>query len=171
MNILGNSIKTIRKSKKLTQKDLAKLTGFKQNTISNHENGKRQLDELDIRKYAEALNVAPQDLFDSSKSTPSIPFPNFDPRKAILLSNYSKLNDNRKNRLVSTSETLLAEEKGKSPTYPKNVQNTALENELAYLYQVRFPLVLATGKKMTMIQKLTSTLTKYQTKKTMILSQ
>ncbi|BAN93734.1 TPA: helix-turn-helix transcriptional regulator [Streptococcus pyogenes] len=112
MNILGNSIKTIRKSKKLTQKDLAKLTGFKQNTISNHENGKRQLDELDIRKYAEALNVAPQDLFDSSKSTPSIPFPNFDPRKAILLSNYSKLNDNRKNRLVSTSETLLAEEKG-----------------------------------------------------------
>ncbi|HEM3698903.1 TPA: helix-turn-helix transcriptional regulator [Streptococcus suis] len=64
MNILGNSIKTIRKSKKMTQKQLAELTGFKQNTISNHENGNRQLDEADIRKYAEALQVSPQKLFD-----------------------------------------------------------------------------------------------------------
>lgn len=69
MNILGNSIKSIRKSKNLTQKDLAKLTGFKQNTISNHENGKRQLDELDIRKYAQALNITPQELFNSSKAS------------------------------------------------------------------------------------------------------
>ena len=36
MNILGNSIKEIRKSKKMTQNQLAELTGFKQNTISNH---------------------------------------------------------------------------------------------------------------------------------------
>ncbi|MGT2812929.1 XRE family transcriptional regulator [Streptococcus minor] len=64
MNILGNSIKEIRKSKKMTQKQLSELTGFKQNTISNHENGNRQLDETDIRKYAKALNVKPQQLFD-----------------------------------------------------------------------------------------------------------
>lgn len=38
---------------------------------------------------------------------------NFDPRQAILLSNYNKLNDNRKNKLVQTSEKLLAEEQGK----------------------------------------------------------
>ena len=67
MNILGNSIKELRKSKKLTQKNLAELTGFKQNTISNHENGNRQLDETDIRVYAEALGVSPQYLFDSAK--------------------------------------------------------------------------------------------------------
>lgn len=77
MNILGNSIKEVRKSKKLTQKKLAELTGFKQNTISNHENGNRQLDEGDIRIYAQALGVSPQYLFDLSKpssvdSTPQI---------------------------------------------------------------------------------------------------
>ena len=65
MNILGSSIKEVRKSKKLTQKKLAELTGFKQNTISNHENGNRQLDEKDIRIYAQALEVSPQYLFAS----------------------------------------------------------------------------------------------------------
>lgn len=52
--------------KKLSQKDLTKLTGFKQNTISNHENGKRNLSEKDIHIFASALSVSPQDLFDSS---------------------------------------------------------------------------------------------------------
>ncbi|MEX5397180.1 helix-turn-helix domain-containing protein [Streptococcus sp. ZJ93] len=73
MNILGDTIKTIRKSKKMTQTELAKLTGFKQNTISNHENGNRNLDEIDIRKYAEALGVSPQDLFDLSKTSTASP--------------------------------------------------------------------------------------------------
>lgn len=114
-NILGNAIKDLRKSKKLTQKQLSELTGYKQNTISNHENGNRQLDENDIRVYAKALDVSPQTLFDKTNPRPStsIPLPNFDPRQAILLSNYSKLNDTRKNKLLETSETLLAEEQGK----------------------------------------------------------
>ncbi|MDQ8820632.1 XRE family transcriptional regulator [Streptococcus ruminantium] len=114
-NILGNAIKDLRKSKKLTQKQLSELTGYKQNTISNHENGNRQLDENDIRVYAKALDVSPQTLFDKTNPRPStsIPLPNFDPRKTILLSNYDKLNDTRKNKLLATSETLLAEEQGK----------------------------------------------------------
>ncbi|HFI0336272.1 TPA: XRE family transcriptional regulator [Streptococcus suis] len=114
-NILGNAIKDLRKSKKLTQKQLSELTGYKQNTISNHENGNRQLDENDIRVYAKALGVSPQTLFDKTNPRPttSITFPNFDPRKTILLSNYDKLNDTRKNKLLATSETLLAEEQGK----------------------------------------------------------
>lgn len=114
-NILGNAIKDLRKSKKLTQKQLSELTGYKQNTISNHENGNRQLDENDIRIYAKALDVSPQTLFDKTNPRPStsIPLPNFDPRKTILLSNYDKLNDTRKNKLLATSETLLAEEQGK----------------------------------------------------------
>ncbi|MBM6438599.1 helix-turn-helix domain-containing protein [Streptococcus suis] len=114
-NILGNAIKDLRKSKKLTQKQLSELTGYKQNTISNHENGNRQLDENDIRVYAKALDVSPQTLFDKTnpRLSTSIPLPNFDPRKTILLSNYDKLNDTRKNKLLTTSETLLAEEQGK----------------------------------------------------------
>lgn len=116
MNILGNSIRQLRKQKKLTQKELAQLTGFKQNTISNHENGNRQLDETDIRTYANAFGVSPQYLFDLSKPpkpTPGSALANFDPKKAILLHNYSKLDNSRQNRLLATSEALLAEQQGK----------------------------------------------------------
>lgn len=90
MNILGDSIKTIRKSKKLTQKQLAELTGFKQNTISNHENGKRQLDEKDIRIYAEALEIQPQELFDLSSGLNQISNPST--KDTPLPSSVSKLN-------------------------------------------------------------------------------
>ncbi|WP_303219878.1 helix-turn-helix transcriptional regulator, partial [Enterococcus asini] len=40
-NVLGPAIKQLRIQKKLTQKDLSKLTGFSQNAISNHENQNR----------------------------------------------------------------------------------------------------------------------------------
>ncbi|MGV3110795.1 LexA family protein [Staphylococcus pettenkoferi] len=62
-NIIGKRIKELRKQKKLTQNDLSKLTGYKQNTISSHENGTRGIDEIDIMNYCEALGVAPSDLF------------------------------------------------------------------------------------------------------------
>lgn len=97
MNILGNSIKEVRKSKKLTQKKLAELTGFKQNTISNHENGNRQLDEGDIRIYAQALGVSPQYLFDLSKptsvdSTPKIQtiYDELKPPRQVKVLNYAE---------------------------------------------------------------------------------
>ncbi|CQR24358.1 phage transcriptional repressor [Streptococcus varani] len=107
MNILGNSIKEIRKSKKMTQKELAKLTGFKQNTISNHENGNRQLDEIDIRKYAKALKVKPQQLFD---------YPS--PQKVELIPSTlqkvtyttSKLEHNRQLNVLDYAETQLEQQ-------------------------------------------------------------
>ncbi|RXS10149.1 XRE family transcriptional regulator [Staphylococcus saprophyticus] len=69
-NVIGKRIKELRKQKKLTQTDLSKLTGYKQNTISSHENGTRGLDELDIMNYCEALGVTPTDLF--QKEQPQI---------------------------------------------------------------------------------------------------
>lgn len=107
MNILGNAIKSIRKSKKLTQKDLAKLTGFKQNTISNHENGKRQLDELDIRTYAKALNVTPQALFNSSKPSPAISQKAPDSPSADVLHLDKELHPNNHKRWVRYGNDLL----------------------------------------------------------------
>lgn len=69
MNILGQTIKKIRKRKGLTQKQLSELTGLKQNTISNHENGNRSIDEVDIHVYSSALGVSPKELFDSYKES------------------------------------------------------------------------------------------------------
>lgn len=96
----------------MTQKQLAELTGFKQNTISNHENGNRQLDETDIRTYATALGVSPQDLFDNSKPPQKTLIPpsfNMDPGKIILVSNYDKLPKPKQDKLVAISEAMLSD--------------------------------------------------------------
>lgn len=113
MNILGNSIKELRKQKRLTQKELAILTGFKQNTISNHENGNRQLDETDIRKYAIALGVSPQQLFDLSKSTPTIAHPSQKPTDELtgqVLEVMKNLSQKGKKSVLSYASDLLERE-------------------------------------------------------------
>ena len=114
MNILGNSIKELRKSKKLTQKNLAELTGFKQNTISNHENGNRQLDETDIRVYAEALGVSPQYLFDRAKpsSIEVTPTPTTSPIQSI----YDQLESPRQDKVLTYAKKQLNEQKNEEET-------------------------------------------------------
>lgn len=106
MNILGSSIKELRKSKKLTQKNLAELTGFKQNTISNHENGNRQLDETDIRVYAEALGVSPQYLFDRAKPS-SIEIA---PTTSQIQSIYNELEPPRQGKVLTYAKKQLKEQ-------------------------------------------------------------
>ncbi|GAF41768.1 phage repressor like XRE family transcriptional regulator [Agrilactobacillus composti DSM 18527 = JCM 14202] len=71
-SILGPAIRKLRQSKKMTQAELSRLTGFTQNTVSQHENGRRTLDEKAIAKYAQALGTTPQKLYDlfSDKRTP-----------------------------------------------------------------------------------------------------
>ena len=109
MNILGNSIKEVRKSKKLTQKKLAELTGFKQNTISNHENGNRQLDEGDIRIYAQALGVSPQYLFDLSK-------PSSVDTTSPIQTIYDELKPPRQAKVLTYAERLRDEQRNEEKT-------------------------------------------------------
>ena len=125
MNILGNSIKEVRKSKKLTQKKLAELTGFKQNTISNHENGNRQLDEKDIRIYAQALEVSPQYLFDLAKPS-SI---EITPTTSQIQSIYDQLAPPRQGKVLTFAERQLKEQ---------NEEETKINevSEVISLYQV-----------------------------------
>lgn len=68
-----------------------------------------------IELLANYFNINKSDLIeDKTEKNNSISSKiNFDPRQAILLSNYNKLNDNRKNKLVQVSEKLLTEEEGK----------------------------------------------------------
>lgn len=110
-NILGNSIRELRKSKKMTQVELAKKTGYKQNTISNHENGNRQLDEQDILKYAEAFEIEPQVLFDLSRATsteaPNSPIKPVSEKVAYL---DRELKEPRHSEWISHGESLLKEQ-------------------------------------------------------------
>lgn len=109
MNILGQAIKDLRKSKKLTQKELSRLTGFKQNTISNHENGNRQLDETDIRKYATALGVSPQQLFDKSKKSTTPPT-----TLTAIQETVEKLEEPRRVIVLDTAKTQLEKQQAES---------------------------------------------------------
>ncbi|CAG5746522.1 cI repressor [Streptococcus pneumoniae] len=112
MNILGSSIKEVRKSKKLTQKKLAELTGFKQNTISNHENGNRQLDEKDIRIYAQALEVSPQYLFDLAKPSSIEIIPTTSPIQTI----YDELEPHRQGKVLNYAKRQLKEQRNEEET-------------------------------------------------------
>lgn len=126
MNILGSSIKEVRKSKKLTQKKLAELTGFKQNTISNHENGNRQLDEKDIRIYAQALEVSPQYLFDLAKPSSIEIIPTTSPIQTI----YDELEPPRQGKVLNYAKRQLKEQKNEEETKINEV------SEVISLYQV-----------------------------------
>ena len=125
MNILGSSIKEVRKSKKLTQKKLAELTGFKQNTISNHENGNRQLDYKDIGIYAQALEVSPQYLFDLAKPSSIEITPTASPIQSI----YDQLAPPRQGKVLTYAERQLEEQ---------NEEETKINevSEVISLYQV-----------------------------------
>lgn len=103
MNILGEAIKKLRLKNKLTQVELGKLTGFKQNTISQHEKGKREIDEEDILKYCKALGVSPQTLFEmSSKKRTS--------KELSII--YNKLDSKRQSKVYDYASRQLDEQNG-----------------------------------------------------------
>ncbi|MDG7774572.1 helix-turn-helix domain-containing protein [Streptococcus pneumoniae] len=122
MNILGSSIKEVRKSKKLTQKKLAELTGFKQNTISNHENGNRQLDEKDIRIYAQALEVSPQYLFDLAKPSSIEIIPTTSPIQTI----YDELKPPRQAKVLNYAKRQLDEQENEEETKRNEVSENII---------------------------------------------
>lgn len=97
----------------LNVKDFANEMNFKYSTVLDWVNAKTypRIDKIEL--MANYFKVEKADLIESAKSKQNITKVNFDPRQAILLSNYNKLNDGRKNKLVQTSEKLLAEEQGK----------------------------------------------------------
>lgn len=99
----------------LNVKDFANEMNFKYSTVLDWVNAKTypRIDKIEL--MANYFNVEKADLIEqySPKKKFISSKINFDPRQAILLSNYNKLNDNRKNKLVQTSEKLLSEEQGK----------------------------------------------------------
>ena len=103
MNILGESIKQLRLKNNLTQVELGKMTGFKQNTISQHEKGKRDIDEEDILKYCRALGISPQDLFDMSSNKRT--------SKELSII-YNKLDSKRQTKVYEFASRQLDEQNG-----------------------------------------------------------
>lgn len=134
-NILGSVIKDARKSKNLTQKQLSELTGYSQNTISNHENGNRSLDEDNIKTYAKALGLTSDDLFDALEIKNSIEnkimfVDKNQTNMDNLLNVFKQLNPERQTKVYNFAEQQLEEQNSKVVQFP--VQNNHEEVQ-AYL--------------------------------------
>lgn len=99
-NVLGPVIKHIMFQRGLTIADLSKATGLSQSAISDHENQKTPLNQKDIVKYADALGVTPQFLFDMLDDAISVD----------ILSIYNQLNIDRKQNVLSFASYQLEEQ-------------------------------------------------------------
>lgn len=134
-NILGSVIKDARKKKKLTQEQLSKLTGYSQNTISNHENGNRSLDEDNIKTYATALGLTSDDLFEALdiKNSLENKIMIIDKKQTKidnLLDVYSQLERSRQTKVYNFAEQQLEEQNSNVVQFP--IQNNREEVQ-AYL--------------------------------------
>ncbi|MDS1159998.1 XRE family transcriptional regulator [Streptococcus suis] len=112
--VMSNNLKYYMDKKRVDRNQLCSDLDLKYMTVSDWINAKTypRIDKIEL--LANYFGINKSDLIEEKSTIPSssIPLPNFDPRKTILLSNYDKLNDTRKNKLLATSETLLAEEQG-----------------------------------------------------------
>lgn len=69
MSSLGENLKRIRKSRHLTQSELAEKAGYQSRTaISRIEHGEWEPTPAKIRKLAEVLDVSPGDLLQTGES-------------------------------------------------------------------------------------------------------
>jgi transcriptional regulator with XRE-family HTH domain len=55
-------LRRLRRARALSQRDLARITGIAQDTISQLETGKREAQPRTIRRLAEVLRVEPSTL-------------------------------------------------------------------------------------------------------------
>ncbi len=62
--IVGENLKSARKAKGLTQKELAKELGKYQSDYSEYETGKIELDYAKIVFLCKKLDITPNELFD-----------------------------------------------------------------------------------------------------------
>ena len=110
-NYIGEKIKYLRKSAKMTQNDLAKILGTTKQTISRYEKGERKANQDILFTLCDVFNVSIDDFFPpiSTKEAPETSQNDRDELLEELTTNYTKLDKQRKNKLVYTSRELVEE--------------------------------------------------------------
>lgn len=108
---IGQKIKDYRLLNGMTQKDLATKINMGDTTIVNYEKGIRTPKKNTLFKIAEVFNVSIDDFFPpiSTKDTPETAQNDRDELLEELTTNYTKLDKQRKNKLVDASRELVEE--------------------------------------------------------------
>ena len=135
---IGMNIKKYRKRMGLTQDELGKKLGIKQQTIAMYENDKTNIKPVTLKKIANALNVSLTDLMpellltDSEKKAIINAASNAGPerlseinrqrienlnkrKREQLLSNYDKVNEDGKEKIFEYSKDIAS-----NPNYNKD---------------------------------------------------
>lgn len=101
MKMYNNHIRTLRKRKNMTLKELGEIINVSESTISLYENGHREPDFETLIKIAKYFNVTIDYLL--GNETVDLKISN---EIQIL---YDQLNDNQKSRLIGYAKGMLAE--------------------------------------------------------------
>lgn len=99
---VGNNLREIRNSLRMTQADLSQRAGIKQPTISAIENGVNKPAIETLLLLAKALGCTVSDLIGETS-----PKPQLEPGADYLISIYSQLNKSGQSMLVSQAEIIL----------------------------------------------------------------
>ena len=65
--MLSNTLRNLRKEKKLSQTELGEILNLAQRTISSYENGERFPDEITLNRIADYFDVSMDYLFGRTK--------------------------------------------------------------------------------------------------------
>lgn len=100
MNKIGNNIKAARKSKGLTQKDLAKLLGCSHTTVSKYEQGEiENMPRPRMNLLADILEISPVVLFDLVDKTKQPVENELSEKKKLFIQKIAGMSDEQLDRL------------------------------------------------------------------------
>lgn len=99
----GKRLKTARKEKGLTQKELAALIHVKHNSISDWENDKNRPDIGTVELLCGILKITPSYIMGVKESTP----PMLTGADAVLLKKYHSLSESNKQVVLNLIDSLL----------------------------------------------------------------
>jgi transcriptional regulator with XRE-family HTH domain len=95
--MIKEKLKTLRKQRGLTQKQLEEMTGIAQRNISSYESGKLQPSSKTLRRFAEAFGVAVDQLAGPATREPSLALP--DPELLQMFQDITSLPEDDRSRL------------------------------------------------------------------------
>lgn len=103
--MIGDNIKSIRQSKKISQKEFAKMLGIPVSTLANYENNHREPKIEILKKIASTLGVSTNELTtDNSFLTTGYNIKSFRENNKLSIDNLSKKTGISSNELIAIEE-------------------------------------------------------------------
>lgn len=108
MNKLSTMLQDLRKSRNLTQNELARQVGISRSRLSMYELGQREPDLLTLEALADFFNVDVDYLLGHTNKTTVLPQSSLTPDEQALLSRFRCLNSSGKAKILEQLDDLIS---------------------------------------------------------------